>query len=177
MLPLAFAQYESIIDALLPAIIFLVLAVIVVVGSRFLFGASQTKEIIEAEKKRKECPSIQDGIFTRLYTMPYDESLTTENIRAYCEEHFPSYFCSASKHQVIISETKTGMSGEVRTLYITHLKEHNISAIDFKDPHEVEYTNRYQFNMRTSLHDKGFSKDIREIVHHFQQKAIAQASK
>lgn len=95
--------------------------------------------------------------------------------RAYCEEHFPAYFCSASDNWVSIRETKTGLSGEVRDLYITQLKDHNISAIDFKDPNEIEHNGRYRQSFtRSSLNDKGFSKDIREIVRHFQQEAIEQ---
>lgn len=94
------------------------------------------------------------------------------------DSHFkeiPAYFCSASDNWVSIRETKTGLSGEVRDLYITQLKDHNISAIDFKDPNEIEHNGRYRQSFtRSSLNDKGFSKDIREIVRHFQQRAIEQ---
>ena len=141
---------------------------------RFLFDDSRTREIIEAEKKRQAHPDIQSGRFTRLYTMPYDEDLTAKNICAYCEEHLPAYHCKALENMVQISETRGGVSGETRELYITHLREHNISAIDLVDPNELVYNGRYgQFNTRSSINDKGFSKDIREMIRHFQQKAIS----
>lgn len=175
MIHLVIPHYESLTDFLISFAIILVLVGIAYAVRRFIFDDSHFKEIIEAEKKRQAHPTIQNGIFTRLYTMPYDENLTAENIRAYCEEHFPAYFCSASDNWVSIRETKTGLSGEVRDLYITQLKDHNISAIDFKDPNEIEHNGRYRQSFtRSSLNDKGFSKDIREIVRHFQQEAIEQ---
>ena len=168
-------HFESLTEALVFFLVAFAVMGIFYAARQFISGDSHFKEIIEAEKKRQAHPTIQNGIFTRLYTMPYDENLTAENIRAYCEEHFPAYFCSASDNWVSIRETKTGLSGEVRDLYITQLKDHNISAIDFKDPNEIEHNGRYRQSFtRSSLNDKGFSKDIREIVRHFQQRAIEQ---
>ena len=170
-------HFESLTEALVFFLVAFAVMGIFYAARQFISGDSHFKEIIEAEKKRQAHPTIQNGIFTRLYTMPYDENLTAENIRAYCEEHFPAYFCSASDNWVSIRETKTGLSGEVRDLYITQLKDHNISAIDFKDPNEIEHNGRYRQSFtRSSLNDKGFSKDIREIVRHFQQEAIAKQS-
>lgn len=142
---------------------------------RFLFGDTHTKAIIEAEKKRQAHPDIQSGRFTRLYTMPYSEDLNVKNICAYCDEHFPAYHCTVLGNRVSISETRNGLSHETRELYITHLKGHNISAVELVDPHELVSNGRYgQFNTRSSLNDKGFSKDIREMILHFQQKAVSQ---
>lgn len=167
-------HFESLTEALVFFLVAFAVMGIFYAARQFISGDSHTKEIIEAEKKRKAHPNIQNGMFTRLYTMPYYEELTGELIRAYCEEHFPQYYCTTNDVYASISETRSGLSGETRVLYITHLKEHNITAIDFKDPNEVEYSGRYrQSTIRSSINDKGFSKDIREIVRHFQQEAIA----
>lgn len=147
---------------------------------RLIRGKSLTKEIIEAEQNRKECPDIQSGHFTRLYTMPYDEQITGPEIERYCREHFPNYKCAAGTDYVSISETITGLSGETRELYITHLRDENITAIEFKDPHELVAEGRggmRQYNVRTSLDDKGFSEDIRKIVRHFQSQAVEKAKR
>ena len=141
---------------------------------RFVSGGSRPQKIIEAEKKRRENPDIQSGKFTRLYTMPYYENLDGENIRRYCEEHFPAYHCSVSEDRVRISETKTGLKGEVRDLFITHLRDNNISAVDLSDPKELEYNGRYHpSTTRSSLYDKGFGNDIRTMIRYFQEKAIS----
>lgn len=178
MILLSIPRFQSLTEAIVFFVIALVAVGIFYAVQHFILDGSRTKEIIEAEKKRQAHPNIQNGMFTRLYTMPYDEELTGELIRAYCEEHFPKYNCTASANMVRISEKRSGLSGEVRELYITQLKEHNITAIDFKDPNEVVYSGRYrQSTVRSSINDKGFSKDIREIVHHFQQEAVTRGSK
>jgi len=143
---------------------------------RFLFDDSRTREIIEAEKKRQAHPDIQSGRFTRLYTMPYDEDLTARNICAYCEEHWPEYHCSVLGNRVRISDKRNGLFSEKRDLYITHLKGHNISAVELVDPNELVSNGRHgQFTTRSSINDKGFSKDIREMIRYFQQKAVDHA--
>lgn len=160
-------------------LLFMLLFVAALVGiywlvRHFISGGSHVQEIIKAEKNRQAHPDIQSGRFTRLYTMPYYEDLNEENIRRYCEEHFPSYYCKVSEIGIRISETRTGLSGEVRDLYITHLREYNISAVDLSDPKEVEYNGRYRPpTVRSSLHDKGFGKDIRDMICHFQQQALS----
>lgn len=174
MILLSILRFASLTEALVFFLVALVVAGIFYTARHFIFDNSRTKEIIEAEKKRQAHPNVQNGMFTRLYTMPFYEELTGELIRAYCEEHFPQYYCTTNDVYASISETRSGLSGETRVLYITHLKEHNITAIDFKDPNEVEYSGRYrQSTIRSSINDKGFSKDIREIVRHFQQEAIS----
>lgn len=141
---------------------------------RFLFDGTQTKEIVEAEKKRQAHPDIQSGRFTRLYTMPYSEDLNVKNICAYCEEHWPEYHCSVLGNRVRISDKRNGLFSEKRDLYITHLKGHNISAVELVDPNELVSNGRHgQFTTRSSINDKGFSKDIREMIRHFQQKAVS----
>ena len=147
---------------------------LIILVRRFLFGDTHTKAIIEAEKKRQAHPDIQNGRFTRLYTMPYSEDLNVKNICAYCEEHFPSYHYMVLGNMVRISETRNGLSKEKRELYITHLKAHNISAVELVDPQELVSNGRYgQSNTRSSLNDKGFSKDIREMILQFQQQAVS----
>ena len=167
-------HFESLTEALVFFLVAFAVMGIFYAARQFMSGDSHTKEIIEAEKKRKAHPNIQDGMFTRLYTMPYYEKLNVELLRAYCEEHFPKYYCTVSANMVRISETRSGLSGEERELYITQLREHNITAIDFKDPNETVTTGRYgQSFTRSGINDKGVSKDIREMIRHFQQEAIA----
>ena len=166
--------YNDVMEMLVCLLVVAALAGIAWLVRRFLFDDSRTREIIEAEKKRQAHPDIQTGRFTRLYTMPYSEDLNVKNICAYCEEHFPSYHYMVLGNMVRISETRNGLAQEKRELYITHLKGHNISAVELVDPRELVHNGRYgQSNTRSSLNDKGFSKDIREMIRHFQQKAIS----
>ena len=166
--------YEGIIESLTSLLTIVILVGIAYALKRIFSNNTHIQEIIDAEKERKAYPDIQSSKFTRLYTMPYDYKLTAKSIQAYCEEHFPNYYCRVSGNTVRISETRSGLSGEIRELYITHLSQHNISAVEFSDPNELEYNiqNR-QTTVRSSIDDKGFSKDIREMVRHFQQQAIS----
>ena len=133
------------------------------------------KDILEAEKKRKACPDIQSGRFTTLYTMPYYEKLNEQAICAYGREKYPNYFYTVSNSSVRVSETRSGLLGEIRNLTITHLPKHDITAISIHDPHEVEMGLRSgAATMRSCLDDKGFSKDVREIIRHFQSEALKQ---
>lgn len=165
--------YESIIESLASLLTIVVLAGLIYLLKRLFSDNTLVKEIIEAEKQRQEYSDIQNGLFTRLYTMPYCEDITGHSICAYCEEHLPKLFCKASESMVRISETRSGLSGEVRELRITHLRQHNITAIELSDPNEIEYNGRYrQPTVRSSIDDKGFSKDIREMIRQLQQQAI-----
>lgn len=171
-------HYNDIIEMLVS-----LLSVVVVVGALFLLRRlfsdnTHIKDIIEAEKKRQACPDIQNGMFTRFYTMPYYDELTANNICSYCREHLPEYFCKTFENKVTISETRSGLSGEVRELYITHLRQHNISAVELSDPNELEYNfqNR-QTIVRSSIDDKGFSRAIREMIRQFQQQALSRQTK
>ena len=175
MIPLAILYFESWQEALVVFLVVIVLFVIFFLVRRFIHDDSHIKEIVEAEKNRQAHPDVQSGMFTRLYTMPYYEELDGEFIRAYCEEHFPKYYCTVLYNMVRISEVRGGLAGEVRELYIIQLKDYNITAIRFTDPHEVIRGGRYgQYTqVRSLINDKGFSKDLREMVRNFQQQAIS----
>lgn len=170
--------YENIIESLTSLLTIVIIVGVVYVLKRVFSNNTHIQKIIDAEKERKAYPDVQNGKFTRLYTMPYDYNLTAKSIQSYCEEHFPKFYCKVSGNTVRISETRSGLSGDVRELYITHLRQHNISAVELSDPNELEYNyqNR-QTNVRSSIDDKGFSKAIREMIRHFQQQALSRQTK
>lgn len=167
---------SSIIGMVLPVLLMVAAAMYVFyVARRYIFTKTGVKEIVEAEQKRQACPDVQNGIFNRLYTMPYYEQLIGEQIAIYCHEHYPKYYCSVSDNMVKISESPAGLYGETRELYITHLPEQHISALELVDPDELVPNGRFgPFKSRHHLYDNGFSKDIREMIRYFQQSAISQ---
>lgn len=128
-------------------------------------------DILEAEKKRQLHPDIQSGNFTRMYTMPYDEDVNEKKICAYLEEQYPEYSCTTRDNYLHVSENN---SGEERELYFTQLRAEHITAIELVDPREMVSTGgRFpQHFTRTSLHDRGFSDNIRAVVRHFQEQAV-----
>ena len=125
--------------------------------------------IIAAEKKRRKHPDIQNGKFTRLYTMPYCEELDGKVIYEYFKEHFPDYECIFTEDFVQICEKR---SEEKRELHIVQLRNDDITAIELVDPREIESHSRYATQTRSSLHDLGFGESVRGVIRHFQQKAI-----
>ena len=129
--------------------------------------------IIEAEKKRKAHPNIQSGRFTRLYTMPYNEDVNEETVRAYLEALYPNYQYSVGTGFLVVEDSH---SSEQRELIFTQLREENITAIELRDPNEVVNEGNHRvpnFVTRTSLFDLGFSKSIRTAILHFQQLTVA----
>ena len=138
------------------------------------------KEIIEAEKKRKECPEIQSGKFTRLYTMPYWEDLDSDFIMQCIKEKHPEYHCSRKwKSELVVREKgKSFFSGEKRELVIIQLRSEDITAIEFSDPHEYDTQNRRTIrNIRTSLYDQGFGESLRVVIRQIQEQAIKRNTK
>jgi len=172
----------SIPTALLLRIVAPIGVVLVVLILLFAFrgriAASDKKRILEAEQQRRAYPDIQTGKFTRLYTMPYYADLNATNIQRYIQDNHPDLRCTVNGDDFLtISDAKHKMNEEIRQLSITHLREENVSAIDLRDPHEVENEGSMKspnYVMRTSMYDLGFSKEVREVIRHFQDCAIRQ---
>lgn len=131
--------------------------------------------ILEAEKKRKAHPDIQSGMFTRLYTMPYDEDLSGYTIGRYFAEHYPEVYYKCKDNYVWVSESKSG-EGEERKIYIIQLRSDDVTAIELEDPHEIINEGRWGMGrsyVRTSLYDLGFSDKVRAALRAIQEESIA----
>ena len=129
--------------------------------------------ILKAEQKRKAHPDIQTGKFTHLYTMPYDEDVNAQTLRAYIESQYPKYLCTISEDTLMIKDNATG---EERNLIFTQLRSDDVTAIELVDPYEVVNEGRRKssnYVTRTSLYDLGFSSSIRKAILHFQEQAVA----
>ena len=162
------------LEYLIVGVVSIAIGSIILLISNRLHAVSDQK-IIEAEQKRKQYPDIQSGKFTRLYTMPYDEDLTPEKVCDYAKELYPNYVSMVTgKNSVRVMEHVAVLGHEVRDLVFHHLERENITAIEFIDPQEIERDGqRGTSHMRSSLDDRGFGEDIRKIVRHFQEQAIA----
>ena len=133
-------------------------------------------QIRKAEQERVACPNIQDGKFTRLYTMPYYETLTPEVMAEYIHAHYPDYRTNVSGNELVVTLPRSFLSREKRILTIHHLQPDRISAIEVVDPNEVQIEGRYRANMRSTIDDRGLADAIRKASVYFQQQAVLQNS-
>lgn len=132
------------------------------------------KEIIEAEKRRRKTPAVQEGRFCSLFTMPYIEEAMPQAFAAYIQEHYPTLQCRQDGDMAlyIIDERDTEKQSE-RYLYFNHVKQEDILGLRITNPNDVQRNSRYTYYHVTAPIDDKWPVEmaIREAIKHFQQVA------